>query len=359
MTTLSAQLCTPEEQTISARANAPLHCLTRDESIALAFVTQAGVMSLLACLVTYALIVRNICRHARQTPGRWRLIRVPMDIYLLSLFAADIVLSIGGVINAKWVRDGKSQRGGWCSAQAVSLSVGTITVAVNTLAIAIHTFVMIWWNKGLKANFVAWIAVAAPWIYSVSYLAIVGWIHRHEPNGIFRPTPYWCWIGNNYLIHRLFAGYVWMWMALIVSLLLYVPLFFWGRGNITVGDKIWNFQIHQRGRVDDSRGSRPHSLSMIAYPLVYACLVLPLSIGRWIGFEQENTGDKINRVPAGATIAVHVIYCLSGISNVLLFLLTRPNLLLFPGIAKTFNHANASAPSGDTDSIEGGEEKTQ
>jgi hypothetical protein len=66
-----------------------------------------------------------------------------------------------------------------------------------------------------------------------------------------------------------------------------------------------------------------------SYPFVYACLVLPLSVARWLGFVQENRGDRINHVPAEATIAVQVIYCLSGICNVLLFLLTRPNLLLF------------------------------
>ena len=36
MATLTAQFCSPEEQVISAKANAPIHCLTRNESIALA-----------------------------------------------------------------------------------------------------------------------------------------------------------------------------------------------------------------------------------------------------------------------------------------------------------------------------------
>jgi len=36
MDTLSTQYCTPEQQAISALANAPIHCLTRDESIGLA-----------------------------------------------------------------------------------------------------------------------------------------------------------------------------------------------------------------------------------------------------------------------------------------------------------------------------------
>jgi hypothetical protein len=118
MATLSAQLCTPEEQALSAQSNAPVYCLTRDESIALTvciplffrasdfdheekFVAQSGPLSLFACLVTYALILvsphtinitehalnhsqRNIRYHARRNPKRWRLIKVPMDIYLVN-----------------------------------------------------------------------------------------------------------------------------------------------------------------------------------------------------------------------------------------------------------------------------------
>jgi hypothetical protein len=66
--------CTPQELAISALPNAPLSCLTRNESIALSvcdalrvdssyfdhldqFVTEAGVMSFFACLVTYGLIL--------------------------------------------------------------------------------------------------------------------------------------------------------------------------------------------------------------------------------------------------------------------------------------------------------------
>ena len=76
MSTLLAQLCSPEEQVISGRGNAPLHCLTRNESIVLAvrayaviharfltfaaqFVAQSGALSLTACVVTFALILAS------------------------------------------------------------------------------------------------------------------------------------------------------------------------------------------------------------------------------------------------------------------------------------------------------------
>jgi hypothetical protein len=65
------------------------------------------------------------------------------------------------------------------------------------------------------------------------------------------------------------------------------------------------------------------------YPVVYAILILPLSVARWIGFVQESHGDKKNHVPPTALLSVQVIYCLSGLCNVVLFFLTRPSLLLF------------------------------
>jgi len=76
MATLDAQFCSPEERVLSAKPNPRLHCLTRNESIALAvctehiklvscdltflsiqFLTQSGALSLFACVVTFALIL--------------------------------------------------------------------------------------------------------------------------------------------------------------------------------------------------------------------------------------------------------------------------------------------------------------
>ena len=67
------------------------------------------------------------------------------------------------------------------------------------------------------------------------------------------------------MIHRIFAGYLWLWSSLFTSILLYIPLFFWGRGNITIGDRFWNFKVHRRQGIDDPDGLRRHALRMIAY----------------------------------------------------------------------------------------------
>ena len=93
----------------------------------------------------------------------------------------------------------------------------------------------------------------------------------------------------------------------------------------------------------------PHN----SYPLVYAAQILPLSVARWLGFVQENHGDKKNRVPSTVLIAVQVLHLMSGLANVLLFVYTRPNLLLFKDDDDRSENLAPLNGGGDTDSIEG------
>ena len=118
MSTLSENLCSPEELRISAQRNAPSRCLSRNESIALAvrfpdalldvemltpFAVRRAIRRIIAyrlrgrfCLYSgeprYRLSCRNIVvtqgqrnirYHAKKYPGQWRLIKVPMDVYLV------------------------------------------------------------------------------------------------------------------------------------------------------------------------------------------------------------------------------------------------------------------------------------
>jgi hypothetical protein len=60
-----------------------------------------------------------------------------------------------------------------------------------------------------------------------------------------------------------------------------------------------------------------------SYPLAYSFIVLPITIARWLLFSHHN-------VSSAATFFAISIFYLSGAINVLLFLVTKPNLLLFP-----------------------------
>jgi hypothetical protein len=220
--------------------------------------------------------------------------------------------------------------------------LGEVGVAQTTLAIAIHTFVAVWWSKGIHSLGVAKAVVTLIWLFTGLFVITGTAIHANKLTLYESPTPYWCWIGGQYKRTRIFGEYLWLWLTLIFSFLAYIPLFLWSRGNITVDPtRWWKFRVHksthQTADLLDPGGRRRRSLSLIAYPLVYSVIVLPLSIVRWIGFSQESRG--VNHISSAATISVISIYGLSGMFNVLLFLLTRPDRLLFTGPTPIFTPA--------------------
>ncbi len=65
-----------------------------------------------------------------------------------------------------------------------------------------------------------------------------------------------------------------------------------------------------------------HRFSATSYPLAYSVLVLPLSVPRFKFFSHHY-------VPSAATFFGDTLFGLSGVVNVLLFLIIRQELLLF------------------------------
>lgn len=166
---------------------------------------------------------------------------------------------------------------------------------------------------------------------------------------------YWCWVGGRWKGQRIVGEYLWLWLTLLVSICVYVPMFLWIAGNLVVYQKPrWKFRLHLRARdpeSDDEDGSlKPPSMPSLAllayvifpryfsakfnlrtkhsYPVAYSIVVLPISIIRWIEFVQEQNGGA-DKVPSGWTFAAAFLHDMFGAVNVLLLLTTRPNLLLF------------------------------
>jgi len=168
----------------------------------------------------------------------------------------------------------------------------------------------------------------------ISFSLVVGiWIFigiligaGHATGALYMsPVPYWCWIGSN-LTWKLMGEYLWMWITLFASCLLYIPLYLWMRGNLVFHDTkwyLWSFQwtpAHNPARRND--------LVMLLYPIVYCISILPLSVVRWMSFDEEAKYGTSNMPPAW-TFAVMTVFSLSGVFNVILVLITKPNLGLF------------------------------
>jgi len=323
--------CTEEEYALSIASHYPnIYCLTRGDSIGLSFSVQASVVSILAVLILFGLIIRNVYRHAKYAPrGTWSLLREPTDIYMLSLFTLDIIQALGKVTSIRWVSLGKVVSGEYCTAQGGLQQFGETGVALTTLTVTVHTFISVFWRRGIHSRRIALVIVALIYTFVSLWVGLGIGTHKDPEFPFYNPTPYWCWISSRYSGERIGGEYIWLWITLITSIILYVPLFFWSQGNLSVDPEIWwRFRIHRRPDVLDFEGRRRRAFAILAYPTVYSILILPVSVIRWIGFGLEARGID-NGIPAVATFIVDYTYTLSGFLNVSLLLLTRPHLLLF------------------------------
>ncbi|KAH9015979.1 hypothetical protein EDB84DRAFT_756844 [Lactarius hengduanensis] len=303
------------KQSFSTHANSTI--LTSGQSIGLALTAEASFLSFGAVIVVLIFIVRNLLRYRKLLPnGDWKLLRTPADIYMLFLFAFDIIQAVGGILNVRWAHDGIVATGSYCTAQGIIKQMGELGVALLSLALTVHTFTIALWSVGAEARSFAFGFVAFTCLFAVLWVSISNGIHKDFET----PTPYWCWIGPKYKSERLAGEYVWMWIALVASVVMYILLHFWMKGHLSVDAEKWyKFRLVKS---DVEYSERRATLGILFYPLAYTLMVIPLSVARWLLFNHK-------KVPSAATFFGIIMFHLSGAINVLLFLIVRPRLLLF------------------------------
>ncbi|KAF9527370.1 hypothetical protein CPB83DRAFT_876503 [Crepidotus variabilis] len=308
-------------------AGKDLHCLTRGDSIGLTVVSEACLLSLIAVVYVFLRILRNVIWRLRRFPLRkFKMFHTPMDLLMFGLFFADILQAVGGVLDLRWIHLGKVEVGEYCNAQGIVQSIGETAVAMTTLTIAIFTFLGVWMGKNITSMFLTRVILAGIWLFIAVVVIVGNTVHRNPSKEHFQsPTPYWCWVANDYMPWKILGEYIWFWFTLGVLLFAYTPLFFWVRGNIVIHDpQWWKFHFQRADETDpEIRAKRKRAFVMAAYPAVYCINILPFSVVRWITFShaEKNT--------AAATFAVTSIYGLSGLFNVILLLSTKPDAGLF------------------------------
>jgi len=329
--------------------NGVLTCLSAHDAVGLAIGVESAFLSLVAVSIILVLICRNVWRKTLFPPTpseRQHLFQVPADVFMLSLFVADLLQALGGVVNVKWIHELRVYRGGFCSAQGTIQQLGEPAVALVTLVIAVHTFSSVWWGRGLKSLFVAWVIIGLVWLFVILFLVIEIGTNANDLSSYYTPTPYWCWIHDGNKL-RIGAEYLWFWVTLVISLAFYVPLFFWSRGNITVDqDKWFSFKVHRSKDSAEHSERRRHSLTLIAYPIIYSASIIPQTVVRFIEWAHPN------HFPGGPVFFSETVYRLSGLLNVLLFVMTRRTLLLFGNNSSMPNHGQAPASADDLNADE-------
>jgi len=209
---------------------------------------------------------------------------------MASLFVFDILQAMGGILDVRWAHRGIVTTGPYCTAQGVIQQIGELGSGLITLILAVHTFVAALWRVGLEARGFALFLVVLVTIFVVLWAGIGSGINENYET----PTPYWCWISPSFPGERLGGEYIWLWLALFASALLYIPLYFWTEGRLDVDEKKWyKFRVSNLNQQVEYTQRRA-ALGMLLYPLAYSFVVLPVSVARWSQFSGKN-------VPSAAT----------------------------------------------------------
>jgi len=293
------------------RDSKKLEPLLHGELIGVVFDFFAGMISAVAAIYVLFQISRRLHKEGWSN---WDALHVSVT----ALFVAEFILGVGHAMSLKWAIQSKVYTGTFCTAQGVMRQMGGTAVALTTLTIAVQTFLSLYWVIHLYRTLFA-IVIGVEYLFVILFVAIGFGTHTHPPKEYYAvPTPFWCWIGDGFRPERISGEYAWLWVALFGSFLLYIPLF------------LMHFEIVKPGNALYLPASIPRApsegndmlWSTILYPVLYCVLVLPLSIVRWIGFENNDTTKGSHHLAAW-TLIVAVIFGLSGVANAILYLTTR------------------------------------
>lgn len=363
-----------DEQAASFRTQICHSHLEQRHRIGMSVIVATGLASSLAVVILLGYVVRNHVQLRRlelagPTKRSSHFFRTHVDFYMLSLLFADLLQGLGAIVNIEWIRGAQCYCGALCRAQGIIQTLGESGVAMSTLAISVHTFVVIFFSwhppTGAAGARIWGTVITLIWLYLGLCVSVGFAINqkrvRHGADkaleDFYAPTPFWCWIGQGYLIERILFEYFWLWSTAFFSILLYSILFLRLRGFISVDPRKWtHIRFHWRrapseemSYVTGPNGLRlqamatnsgrliikqetKDALKMLYYPAAYTALVLPLSIARWSTFDPSAPPDLTRtaaQTPFTATAIVLTIFGLSGVVNVIMFISTRPNVLGF------------------------------
>ncbi|KDQ17266.1 hypothetical protein BOTBODRAFT_601720 [Botryobasidium botryosum FD-172 SS1] len=306
--------------------------------VGLAFIVEAGIFSIAFVLIFYALVLRNVIIH-RKHPFQSH-----VDIYVTSLFMADIFQGIIAAMSWKWAQSGKVECGTHCTVQGLLTQFGQSGIAQTNMAISVHTFCVIFFKwMPPKSKRIPICVVSFIWLFNLCFAAIGFGLHTkgRSTERFYVPTPFWCWIYPS-VPARIASQYFWLNLAIFTSIILYIPLFFAIRGNIEVWpvDKWYQYKIKlvrhpdlvevERLRVEAGPTDvRAVATKMLWYPFAYTLSALPADIFRWGIINNLDPSVPVKNVPFTSIAATYFLYSLSGVIDVTLFSFTRPNILLF------------------------------
>ncbi|CUA72135.1 hypothetical protein RSOLAG22IIIB_00797 [Rhizoctonia solani] len=329
----------------------------------LSFIAVAGLSSaistslLLSYIVWYSVFNKN--QEQPIVRGIRSFARSALGAFFLCLLLCDFLQGAAFAMNFKWAADGSMYHSTACTAQGAISQVGDSGAAIWSLVIAGYTFSLLFLFKKPPIWF-TWGVFGAGWIVII-LLPIAGpySIQNLEKAGHFYGlSGAWCWIGDGYQLERFLYLYMWIFISLGSSIILYglVYLRFSGRITFEGGKLAWknpekgwglgcmsgsafrDSSVNSSGQSGSGSGSNsvrpPDSAEingvgkhlktiarrLMLYPLVYSVVTIPVAIcrlGVMAGWEP----------PFWLYVFAGMTFSSSGLTNVLLFIATRHSFI--------------------------------
>jgi len=240
--------------------------------------------------------------------------------YFMSLLFANILQSIGTVMNFEWVGESGVKAGALCSTQGGIKHIGNVGASIWSLIIALHLFHILFLRvRATDPVFIG--TLISAWSF-ILFVLLVGRfaIQKPEKGPYFGISGSWCWITSNYGVERIVMEYLFSFISIGISFILYILVLLRVRGNL-VRDRYHKWRLRFVGAGNEwklavTRDAIDNSMNKVAqklvwYPISYAIIVVPISITRIADFNGAN-------IPFWATALTDVLFNLMGLVNVIL-----------------------------------------
>ncbi|KAK3379260.1 G protein-coupled glucose receptor regulating Gpa2-domain-containing protein [Lasiosphaeria ovina] len=267
-------------------------------------------------------------------------------VLVFNLFLADVHQSAAFLLNGVWIgqRNGIDVHTRTCFAQGWLVSTGDLASSCFITAIAFHTYL------GVVRNYKPpqWalnLTVVGLWVFDY-LLAILGPVmtnNGREYGGFYVRAAAWCWMNVKYDTYRLVLHYLFIFISLAMTSIVYTLIFLHLRNrsqslrahaNTSLTDsETGTTNGAGSGSMDPKTALRAHSSTaaievhsgghhnaFLLYPVIYVVCTAPLAVGRIVSMAGVN-------VPVSYFCVAGALISSNGWLDVLLWGVTRRRLL--------------------------------
>ncbi|KAI0202043.1 hypothetical protein F4808DRAFT_423303 [Astrocystis sublimbata] len=234
-------------------------------------------------------------------------------VLIVNLLVADLHQAIAFAISTVWVAEDSITVGtGTCFTQGLFVSLGDLASSCFMSAIAIHTFYSIVYQYR-PPHKILYLSILSIWafVFLIVLLPVAGTANGAEAGGFFVRAGAWCWINKDYGNIRLLTHYIFIFVSIVLSWVLYTAVFLSLRRQ------------HRRGDLS-AKNTGYHHPAFLIYPVIYLVCILPLATGRVATMAHHEP-------PVAYFCFAGVLAASNGWLDVLLFTVTRRSIVFAHG----------------------------